>query len=156
MREIVYLSLGTNEGDKRENIKGAIEELSHLLGTPLAIAPIIETEPWGFQSTNTFLNTVVAYYTTLEAEALLHATQQIELRLGRTKKSINGQYSDRPIDIDILFYGNRIIETPHLTIPHPLLHKRQFVLEPLSTIAPELIHPVLKKSIEELRNLTND
>lgn len=152
MKETVYLGLGTNQGNKEENIRGAIEALSHLLGNPTATATIIETEPWGFASANSFLNTVVAFETTLTPEELLTATQAIERELGRTKKSICGQYSDRPIDIDILFYGNRIVESERLTIPHPLLHKRLFVLQPLAQIAPHIIHPTLKKSIAELLN----
>lgn len=148
--DTIYLGLGTNEGNKEENIRGAIEELSHLLGTPTAVATIIETEPWGFQSDNSFLNTVVAFNTTLAPEEILKATQEIERRLGRTKKSIDGCYSDRPIDIDILLYGSRVIESEHLTIPHPLLHKRLFVLQPLAQIAPGLIHPILGKSITRL------
>lgn len=148
--DTIYLGLGTNEGNKEENIRGAIEELSHLLGTPTAVATIIETEPWGFHSDNSFLNTVVAFNTTLAPEEILKATQEIERRLGRTKKSIDGCYSDRPIDIDILLYGNRVIESEHLTIPHPLLHKRLFVLQPLAQIAPQVIHPTLGKSIARL------
>lgn len=148
--DTIYLGLGTNEGNKEENIRGAIEELSHLLGTPTAVATIIETEPWGFMSDNSFLNTVVAFNTTLAPEEILKATQEIERRLGRTKKSIDSCYSDRPIDIDILLYGNRVIESEHLTIPHPLLHKRLFVLQPLAQIAPQVIHPTLGKSIARL------
>ncbi len=148
--DTIYLGLGTNQGNKEENIRGAIEELSHLLGTPTAVATIIETEPWGFQSENSFLNTVVAFKSTLAPEEILKATQEIERRLGRTKKSIDGCYSDRPIDIDILLYGSRVIESPQLTIPHPLLHKRLFVLQPLAQIAPGLIHPILGKSITRL------
>lgn len=148
--DTIYLGLGTNQGNKEENIRGAIEELSHLLGTPTAVATIIETEPWGFQSDNSFLNTVVAFKSTLAPEEILKATQEIERRLGRTKKSIDGRYSDRPIDIDILLYGSRVIESPKLTIPHPLLHKRLFVLQPLAQIAPGLIHPILGRSIARL------
>lgn len=148
--DTIYLGLGTNQGNKEENIRGAIEELSHLLGIPTAVATIIETEPWGFQSDNSFLNTVVAFKSTLAPEEILKATQEIELRLGRTKKSIDGCYSDRPIDIDILLYGNRVIESERLTIPHPLLHKRLFVLQPLAQIAPQVIHPILGKSITRL------
>lgn len=148
--DTIYFGLGTNEGNKEENIRGAIEELSHLLGTPTAVATIIETEPWGFQSDNSFLNTVVAFKSTLAPEEILKATQEIERRLGRTKKSFDGCYSDRPIDIDILLYGSRVIESELLTIPHPLLHKRLFVLQPLAQIAPQVIHPTLGKSITRL------
>lgn len=148
--ETIYLSLGSNQGNKIQNIRGAIVLLSHLLGKATAVAPIIETEPWGFESSETFLNTVVAFKTSIAPEELLKATQQIERQLGRTKKSINGQYSDRPIDIDILLYGSRVIESERLTIPHPLLHHRLFVLQPLACIAPQFVHPILKKSIKQL------
>ncbi|MBQ5731201.1 MAG: 2-amino-4-hydroxy-6-hydroxymethyldihydropteridine diphosphokinase [Bacteroidaceae bacterium] len=148
--DTIYLGLATNQGNKEENIRGAIEELSHLLGAPTAVATIIETEPWGFQSDNSFLNTVVAFKSTLAPEEILKATQEIERRLGRTKKSIDRHYSDRPIDIDILLYGSRVIDSEQLTIPHPLLHRRLFVLQPLAQIAPGLIHPILGKSIAQL------
>ena len=146
----IYLSLGTNLGNKQQNIICAIESLSRILGNPLAVAPTIETEPWGFQSTNTFLNTAVAYETSLTPTELLAATQEIERTLGRTTKSIDGTYSDRPIDIDILLYDDAIISTQELTIPHPLMHKRLFVLQPLAAIAPQTVHPILKKSISQL------
>ncbi|MBR6648081.1 MAG: 2-amino-4-hydroxy-6-hydroxymethyldihydropteridine diphosphokinase [Bacteroidaceae bacterium] len=152
-KETLYLSLGTNLGDKKQNILCAIEALSRIFGSPLVVAPIIETEPWGFQSANTFLNTVVAYDTDLSPEEILTATQQVESTLGRTSKSIDGKYSDRPIDIDILLYGNAVIATDELTIPHPLMHKRQFVLQPFAAIAPQVVHPLLHKSIVELLRL---
>ena len=146
----IYLSLGTNLGDKEQNIICAIGILSRILGNPLAVAPTIETEPWGFQSTNTFLNTAVAYETSLTPPELLAATQEVERTLGRTTKSIGGAYSDRPIDIDILLYGDTVISTQELTIPHPLMHKRLFVLQPLAAIAPQVVHPIFKKSISQL------
>ena len=148
--ETIYLSLGTNLGNRQQNIICAIESLSRILGNPLAVAPTIETEPWGFQSTNTFLNTAVAYETSLTPTELLAATQEVERTLGRTTKSIGGAYSDRPIDIDILLYDDAIITTQELTIPHPLMHKRLFVLQPLAAIAPQTVHPILKKSISQL------
>lgn len=149
-KRIVYLGLGTNLGNKEQNIICAIESLSRILGNPLAVAPTIETEPWGFQSTNTFLNTAVAYGTSLTPTELLAATQEVERTLGRTTKSIDGAYSDRPIDIDILLYGDETITTGELTIPHPLMHKRLFVLQPLAAIAPQVVHPIFKKSISQL------
>ena len=150
--ETIYLSLGTNLGNRQQNIICAIEALSRILGNPLAVAPTIETEPWGFSSTNKFLNTVAVFNTTLSPQELLAATQQIEQTLGRTTKSIDGAYSDRPIDIDILFYGSRTVNSESLAIPHPLLHQRRFVLEPLAAVAPDMIHPILNKSITELLN----
>ena len=144
------MGLGTNLGDKEQNIICAIESLSRILGNPLAVAPAIETEPWGFRSANTFLNTAVAYGTTLNPTELLAATQEVERALGRTTKSIGSAYSDRPIDIDILLYGDETITSEELTVPHPLMHKRLFVLQPLAAIAPHAVHPTLKKSIIEL------
>lgn len=146
----VYLGLGTNSGNKRENLTRAIENLSLALGLPTACSTFIESEPWGFESENSFLNCVVAFDTHLSPIELLDTTEEIERRLGRTKKSIGGQYSDRAIDIDILFYGNEIINSDRLTIPHPLLHKRDFVLKPLHEIAPQLTHPIIGLTIKEL------
>lgn len=151
----VYLGLGTNTGNKNENLARAIELLSLALGSPVALSGIIESEPWGFESENRFLNCVAAFDTTFSPTLLLDTTEEIERTLGRTRKSLNGQYSDRIIDIDILFYGNEIIESERLTIPHPLLHKRDFVLLPLQEIAPLLVHPRLHKKIEELAKELN-
>ena len=151
----VYLGLGTNTGNKNENLTRAIEVLSLALGSPVALSGIFESEPWGFESENRFLNCVAAFDTTLNPTLLLDTTEEIERTLGRTRKSLNGQYSDRIIDIDILFYGNEIIESERLTIPHPLLHKRDFVLLPLQEIAPQLVHPRLHKKIEELAKELN-
>lgn len=146
----VYMGLGSNTGNKKENLMRAIENLSLALGSPAALSSIIESEPWGFESKNSFLNCVAAFDTHLCPTRLLDIIENIERQMGRTTKSTNGQYSDRPIDIDILFYGNESINTERLTIPHPLLHKRDFVLIPLYEIAPRLIHPLQQKSIEEL------
>ena len=120
------------------------------MGNYTALSTFVETEPWGFDSDNTFLNCVVAFDTTISPTELLDTTEEIERRLGRTTKSTGGVYHDRVIDIDILLYGNETIENPRLTIPHPLMHRRDFVLKPLAEIAPHVIHPTTGKSIEEL------
>ena len=146
----IYLGLGTNTGNKQENMKRAIDALSLALGSPTACSTFIESEPWGFESNNTFLNCVVAFSTNMPPLALLDTTEQIERSMGRTSKSLNGQYSDRIIDIDILFYGDEIIDCERLTVPHPLLHKRSFVLRPLHEIAPQLTHPAMGRTIDEL------
>lgn len=146
----IYLGLGTNIGNKKENLTRAIEALSLALGNYTALSTFVETEPWGFDSDNTFLNCVVAFDTTISPTELLDTTEEIERRLGRTTKSTGRMYHDRIIDIDILLYGNDTIETPRLTIPHPLMHRRDFVLKPLTEIAPHAIHPTTGKSIEEL------
>ena len=146
----VYLGLGTNIGNKKENLTRAIEALSLALGHYTALSSFIETAPWGFESDNTFLNCAVAFETVLLPEELLDTTERIERELGRTAKSTGGTYHDRVIDIDILLYGNETIDTPRLTIPHPLMHLRDFVLEPLAEIAPEVVHPTTGKSISRL------
>lgn len=148
----LFLSLGSNLGDKKENLMRTIEKLSSALGTPAAVSSIIETEPWGFTSANSFFNCVAAFDTPLSPTEILHITQETEREMGRTAKSVNGEYKDRIIDIDILLYGDETINTENLTIPHPLMHKRRFVLEPLAQIAPRHLHPTLKKTIAELLN----
>ena len=146
----VYLGLGTNIGNKKENLTRAIEALSLALGHYTALSSFIDTAPWGFESDNTFLNCAVSFETVLLPEELLDTTERIERELGRTVKSTGGTYHDRVIDIDILLYGNETIDTPRLTIPHPLMHLRDFVLEPLAEIAPEVVHPTTGKSISRL------
>ncbi|MBO7240178.1 MAG: 2-amino-4-hydroxy-6-hydroxymethyldihydropteridine diphosphokinase [Bacteroidaceae bacterium] len=152
----VYLGLGTNIGYKKENLTRAIELLSLALGRYTSLSSFLETAPWGFESDNTFLNCVVSFETDLMPQALLDTTEKIERELGRTVKSNGGIYHDRTIDIDILLYGSEIIKTPRLTIPHPLMHQRAFVLEPLAEIAPDLMHPTIGKSIKQLANEQNN
>ena len=155
MNHTAYLSLGTNLGDKEHNLLSAISEIRRRIGPVKAQSAFLATRPWGFESPHTFLNAAIRIETALSPLDLLHQTQQIERDMGRKHKSVNGQYHDRIIDIDILLYGNEIVKSDRLTIPHPLMHKRDFVLEPLAAIAPDAIHPLLGKSIgkllEELR-----
>ena len=152
----VYLGLGTNIGYKKENLTRAIEALSLALGRYTSLSSFLETAPWGFESDNTFLNCVVSFETDLIPQELLDTTEKIERELGRTVKSNGGIYHDRTIDIDILLYGSEIIKTPRLTFPHPLMHQRAFVLEPLAEIAPDLMHPTIGKSIKQLANEQNN
>lgn len=131
---IAYLSLGSNLGDRHATMQSAILLLDSQAGTVDRVSSAIETEPWGFESANKFLNMCVRIITTLSPEQLLATTKDIELQLGRTTKSVNGQYHDRPIDIDILTYDDIHINTPSLTLPHPHMHERDFVMIPLREI----------------------
>ena len=146
---IAYLALGTNIGNKRRNMITAAALLAERVGDVLALSGFYETEPWGFQSENTFLNAALQLETALSPLELLKATQEIEIEMGRTQKS-NGAYHDRITDIDILLYDDLVLQTPELTLPHPLMHERLFVMEPLAEIAPNVIHPVFKKPVISL------
>ena len=137
MVHTVYLSLGTNLGDKEQNLLSAITEIDRRIGPVRAQSAFLSTEPWGFESEHAFLNAAVCVETELSPNALLRATQQIERDMGRTRKSVDGKYHDRIIDIDILLYDDLHINTPKLTIPHPLMYERDFVLIPLREILPQ-------------------
>lgn len=138
---VSYLSLGTNLGNKKGNLDQLVVEIEKQVGHVLNVSKYYSSKPWGFNSSNDFLNAVVAVQTFLSPIELLEKTQIIEKKLGRTTKSVNG-YSDRLIDIDILLYDNLIIAEPTLKIPHPLITVRDFVLIPLVEIAPDIINPV--------------
>ena len=138
---IAYLGLGTNIGNRRKNMITAAALLAERVGDVLALSGFYETEPWGFQSDNIFLNAAVKLRTSLSPEELLLSTCEIEKEMGRMEKS-NGAYHDRIIDIDILMYDDRVMQTATLTLPHPLMQERKFVMEPLAEIAPYVEHPV--------------
>lgn len=133
-----YLGIGTNLGDRSENLHRAVKKINEQAGRVLACSSFMETEPWGFVSDNVFLNAVVEIDTLYTPHELLHVTQKIELEMGRTHKSVDGFYTDRIIDIDILLYEDVNINESNLTIPHPLIWQRRFVYEPLLEIAPHL------------------
>ena len=130
----VYHSLGSNLGDRKATMRRAIGLLNERAGSVDRQSSFIETEPWGFESTNKFLNMCVRLLTTLSPEQLLLATKQIERELGRTQKSVNGQYHDRPIDIDILMYDDVHLDSNDPTLPHPHMQEREFVMKPLREI----------------------
>ena len=132
----LYLSLGSNLGDREEMLRRAISLIDERIGAVQRVSSFIETEAWGFESENRFLNAAVKVLTTLSPEECLKRTQQIERELGRKKKSKNGVYHDRPIDIDLLLYGDLKLSTPKLTIPHPHMYERDFVMIPLREIMP--------------------
>lgn len=150
MSHTVYLGLGSNLGDRSANIASAIVEIEKKIGNVCSQSDIIATEPEGFESCNEFLNMAMRVETELDASALLDVTQQIERQLGRLQKSVGGIYHDRTIDIDILLYDSETIHTRRLTIPHPHMTHRRFVLQPLAQIAPTLVIPGEKQTIAEL------
>ncbi|MDR0574838.1 MAG: 2-amino-4-hydroxy-6-hydroxymethyldihydropteridine diphosphokinase [Tannerella sp.] len=152
----VYLGLGSNLGDKRRNIKKALTLMIERVGDILALSDFYETSSWGYDSTEMYLNTAVKLETELKPEELLAVTQEIEREIGRRGKTVNGKYQDRIIDIDVLLYDDLMMRTPKLTIPHPLLHRRIFVLQPLFEIAPDVVHPVLKKTIADIYHLMSE
>lgn len=146
---IVYLGLGTNMGNRRANLVRAAAALAERVGDILALSGFMETEPWGFESENLFLNAAIKMETTLGPEALLAETQAIEREMGREKKS-DGSYHDRVIDIDILLYDDLRIESPELVVPHPLMGERLFVMAPLAEIEPFGRHPLLGLTFSEM------
>ena len=137
----VYLGLGSNLGDCRENLERAIRLIADRVGAVTRQSSFIETEPWGFESENRFLNAVILCETTQTPREVLRLTQQIERDMGRRKVvggglTVDGQriYSDRIVDIDILLYDDLTVDEPDLKIPHPLMHQRDFVMIPLKEI----------------------
>jgi 2-amino-4-hydroxy-6-hydroxymethyldihydropteridine diphosphokinase len=130
----IYLGLGSNLGNKSLHLQTAIDEIEKRIGTVVRQSAFIESEPWGFESDNTFVNAVIAVDTDMQPMEVLKVTQSIEREMGRTSKSINGNYSDRIIDIDILLFGNVKMDTPELTIPHPRMNERDFVIVPLREV----------------------
>ena len=148
MHERVYLSLGSNIGDPAGNLNAAIDRL-RALGEVVAVSSFYETEPVEFTAQAWFLNCAVALDTEKNPQQLLAGILDIEQQLGRRRGQKKGP---RIIDLDILLFGNSIVDDPGLTIPHPAMHERRFVLEPLAEIAPDAFHPVLNRTIRELRD----
>jgi 2-amino-4-hydroxy-6-hydroxymethyldihydropteridine diphosphokinase len=142
----VYLSLGTNLGERQANLKAA-EEALHPEVEIIARSPIYETPPWGYTDQPAFLNQVLVGCTELPPMELIRHLKEVEERLGRVPSF---RYGPRLIDMDILFFDDLVLDSPDLAIPHPRLHERAFVLAPLADLAPDLRHPVLNKSVREL------
>ena len=155
---LLYVSLGANIGDREGTLRRAVSEMERRIGPCVALSRMYETAPVGFDSPHAFLNAAAAFRVTAcaqpnEADALrvLAITQEIERELGRRQKSVGGRYADRPIDIDLLLWDDLQMSQPELTLPHPHLQERHFVLDPLAEIAPDLLHPTLGKSIRAIK-----
>lgn len=157
--ETAYLSLGSNQGDRQSFLEEATALIRQRVGAVVRLSPLYETAPWGrFEEgeDQPFLNMALAVETALEPRELLAAVKGIEADMGRhTPQSLRDEgvdrvYRSRPIDIDIVLYGMAVAATPELTLPHPRMHLRRFVLQPLCDIAPDVRHPLLDKTIKEL------
>jgi 2-amino-4-hydroxy-6-hydroxymethyldihydropteridine diphosphokinase len=148
MLNTAVLSLGGNLGDRLENISRTMGCIEKRIGTIRQCSSIYESEAWGFETEHRFLNAVVVVETSLQPESLLQEAHEIENIMGRIRNGTG--YSSRTMDIDILFFNDEIIDTQELTIPHPRLHERRFVLLPLHEIMPDKVHPGFHKNIGEM------
>ena len=152
---MVFLSIGSNLGDSLNTLRQAAIDIEKSLGAIASASSIYESEPWGFDAGQNFLNAVLAVDTSLSPEKVLRKINEIENAHGRIRPQTGG-YSSRTLDIDIVFYDDLILDSAALNIPHPRLHERLFVLLPLAEIAPDLIHPVSKLSVGELLDACKD
>lgn len=152
--EKVFLELGGNQGDRWQLLADAKKLICDRVGVIVGESSVYETPPWGFESTDFFLNQVIQLLTNLEPEALIQEVQAIESSLGRIRGA--QQYASRSMDIDLLFYGHQVLQTEKLQVPHPRMQFRKFVLIPMCELAPDFLHPVLKKNMTELLAICTD
>ncbi len=152
--EQIGIGIGSNMGDRLGNLRRAVEEIQPLLLQQAEYSSVVESSAWGYQSSNAYFNIVIVGFTKLKVEDLLEKLLSIEKQLGRNRNEKG--YSDRPIDLDILFYGNAIIENSSLIIPHPRMELREFVMYPLQEILPQWVHPKNGKTISEIMKAFND
>lgn len=151
----LLVALGSNLGDREAQIRRAVAMMEERFSTKMLLSPCIETAPSGFDSKNSFLNAAARCETDLLAARILDITETIERELGRKEKSSEGAYHDRLIDIDLLALGDEVLETDCLTLPHPRMADRRFVLEPLCQVASDIVHPILGKTYKELLDALN-
>lgn len=152
---VAYLCLGGNIGNRETSIQLAISEINKIIGQVVSASHIYQTEAWGVVNQQAYLNICIKVYTEINSSELILKLLDIEKNLGRERNS-NEIYASRTIDIDILFFNNEIVSNQTLTIPHPRLHLRKFVLIPLCEIIPNYLHPILNKSILNLLNECDD
>ena len=156
MAGIAYILLGSNIGDRESILKQAVGMIECRCCRVVASSHIYESEPWGFESDDVFLNQVICVKTTLSPHDLLKELLSIEIMLGRDREHHYDTYVSRPIDLDILYYDDLVVDDADLTLPHPRLHQRRFTIMPLCDIAPDMIHPVLKMSNKDLMERCDD
>lgn len=149
------LGLGGNKGDVRKTILKSYDLIEIQIGEIVCKSSLYKSQSWGFDAED-FINSAVVVRSRLHPEEVLEITQSIEKQMGRTHKSVNGTYTSRILDIDILLAKDLVLQTKTLEIPHPKLHLRNFVLKPLQEIIPQYIHPVFCKTIEELAEICED
>lgn len=156
----IYLSIGSNRGDRLRYLEESGKQIEAEGIHVVRCSPVYETAPWGFRTDELFLNQTLEVESNLPPEVFHEILLQIEQRLGRKRvdpvPGAGKNYTSRTIDIDILFYGEEIIETPALQVPHPRIPERRFVLEPMADIAPDFIHPVSKQSMKSMLQACND
>ena len=150
MMERCFILFGSNMGDKNKIYAQACLLINNRCGRIVAQSSAYESEPWGFEAKEWFLNRLIVVEAELEPEAMLHQLLDIEAELGRVRHPETGGYTSRTADLDILYYGSRIVLTDNLTIPHPRLHQRRFALLPLCEVAPEFVHPAFNMTQTEL------
>lgn len=148
---IAHINIGSNLGNRMANILRAVAEITLLSDTPVKKSTIIESAPWGYKSQHSFINIGIEISITLTPEQLIRELQKIEKSISPSPhRTPDGTYADRPIDIDLIYVDQQVISTPQLSIPHPRMHLRSFVLTPIAEIAPEWTHPTLKLTATQM------
>ena len=150
MKGLSFIHLGSNLGDREAILESAVDMIEERCGSVVLMSSLYESEPWGFETENLFLNQAIGVETSLSPHDLLSELLQIEAELGRVRQENHQGYESRPIDLDVIYYDDMVIADEELIVPHPSMHKRRFVLMPLCEIAPDFIHPLFRESNREL------